>query len=249
MKINLKNKLYLILFSFIIFSCAKREDVVYFNDSQNISTFVQENTPKIQINDKLKVSVYASDATTTAPFNLQSSSTNDTEGRTYIVDENGEIDMPILGKIFVKGLTRIESQKLIQEKVSFYIKNTSVNVAFADFKITVLGEVNTPGTKVLSSEKISIIDAIGLAGDLKINGVRNNIMVIRNTEGQIESHRVDLTSKEIFNSPVYYLAQNDVIYVEPNKSAIQNASSTKTITIVASIIGVLLSLTTIITRL
>ncbi|MBS7332593.1 MAG: polysaccharide biosynthesis/export family protein [Weeksellaceae bacterium] len=249
MKIKLKNILYLIVFSFIIFSCAKRENVVYFNDAQTINTFVQENAPKIQINDKLKVSVYATDATTTAPFNLQSSSTNDTEGKTYLVDQNGAIDMPILGKVNVKGLTRIEAQDLIQEKVSFYIKNTSVNVSFADFKITILGEVNSPGTKVLPSEKVSIIDAIGLAGDLKINGVRNNIMVIRNTEGQVESHRVDLTSKEIFNSPVYYLAQNDVIYVEPNKSAIQNASSTRTITIAASIIGLVLSITTIITRL
>lgn len=249
MKIKLKNILLPFVFTFIIFSCAKREDVVYFNDAQNISTFVQENAPKIQINDKLKVSVYATDATTTAPFNLQSSSTNDTEGKTYLVDQNGQIDMPILGKVNVKGLTRVEAQTLIQEKVSYYIKNTSVNVAFTDFKITILGEVNSPGTKVLPSEKISIIDAIGLAGDLKINGVRNNIMVIRNTEGQVESHRVDLTSKEIFNSPVYYLAQNDVIYVEPNKSAIQNASSTRTITIAASIIGLVLSITTIITRL
>ena len=95
MKIKLKNILYLIVFSFIIFSCAKRENVVYFNDAQTINTFVQENAPKIQINDKLKVSVYATDATTTAPFNLQSSSTNDTEGKTYLVDQNGAIDMPI----------------------------------------------------------------------------------------------------------------------------------------------------------
>jgi polysaccharide biosynthesis/export protein len=242
--------LFLCLFSaLIITSCAKREDVVYFNDAEKISTIVQEVTPKIQKNDKLRVSVYATDPATTAPFNQQSSSSNDVEGKTYLVDENGEIELPILGKVYVKGLTRVEAQKLIQDKVSIYIKNTSVTVSFVDFKITVLGEVNSPGTKSLSSEKVSIIDAIGLAGDLKINGVRNNIMVIRNIEGQVESHRVDLTSSNVFNSPVYYLAQNDVVYVEPNKSAIQNASSTRTITIAASIIGLVLSITTIITRL
>ena len=242
--------LFLCIFSaLIITSCAKRENVVYFNDAEKISTIVQEVTPKIQKNDKLRVSVYATDAATTAPFNQQSSSSNDAEGKTYLVDENGDIEMPILGKVNVKGLTRVEAQKLIQDKVSIYIKNTSVTVSFVDFKITILGEVNSPGTKSLTSEKVSIIDAIGIAGDLKINGVRNNIMVIRNVEGQVESHRVDLTSSNIFNSPVYYLAQNDVVYVEPNKSAIQNASSTRTITIAASIIGLVLSITTIITRL
>lgn len=242
--------LFLCVFTlFIISSCAKREDVVYFNDAEKFNTIVQEVTPKIQKNDKLRVSVYATDPATTAPFNQQSSSTNDTEGKTYLVDDNGEIELPILGKVYVKGLTRVEAEKLIQEKVSVFIRNTSVTVSFVDFKITILGEVNSPGTKTLPSEKVTIIDAIGLAGDLKINGVRKNIMVIRNTEGQVESHRVDLTSAEIFNSPVYYLAQNDVVYVEPNKSAIQNASSTRTITIAASIIGLVLSITTILTRL
>ncbi|HEY4539447.1 MAG TPA: polysaccharide biosynthesis/export family protein [Faecalibacter sp.] len=242
--------LFLCCFSaLIITSCAKREDVVYFNDAEKISTIVEEVTPRIQKNDKLRVSVYAADPATTAPFNQQSSSSNDIEGKTYLVDENGEIELPILGKVNVKGLTRVEAQKLIQDKVAIYIRNATVTVSFVDFKITILGEVNSPGTKTLTSEKVSIIDAIGLAGDLKINGVRNNIMVIRNTEGQVESHRVDLTSSTIFNSPVYYLAQNDVVYIEPNKSAIQNASSTRTITIAASIIGLVLSITTIITRL
>ncbi len=138
----------------------------------------------------------------------------------YTVDEEGNIDFPILGKLKVSGLNRLQLSEMIKQKLikENMIKDPVVTTNFMNFRISVLGEVHAPGIYKIENDKITILEAIGLAKDLTIYGKRSNILVQREINGIITFHRVDLRSEEIYNSPVYYLQQNDVIYVEPNRT-------------------------------
>ena len=197
------------------------------------------------------------------PFNLMGASISSSLGEdggggsgsggsaepTYLIDEEGNIDFPVLGRLELAGLTRIEVKEMIKEKLKIYINDPIVSVRLKNFKITVLGEVVRPGSYVIPNERVTIIEALGLAGDMTIKGERENVMVIRENEGENTYHRVDLTSKTIFESPVYYLAQNDVLYVEPNESRIKESKTSKnTLGIVISIISVALSIITLAVR-
>ena len=166
------------------------------------------------------------------------------------MDKNGDIEVPVLGKIHVAGLTRLELAGVIKNKLieGEYIKDPTVEVRFKGAKILLLGEVNSPGVKELPSDRVTILDAIGLGGDLPPTAKRNNIQVIREENGERKSYTVDLTSSEdIFNSPVYYMQQNDVVYVEPNKSINVKGSSALTyLSAGGSIIGVLASVLSLI---
>ena len=134
----------------------------------------------------------------------------------------------------------MDATVLLKEKLSAYINNPVVNIQILNFKVTVLGEVNTPGTFKIPNERITILEALGLAGDLKITGVRKNVLVIRDNNGEKEEFRVNLTDRELFNSPIYYLQQNDVVYVEPNAASRSNSTIWKTTG------GVFISLTSLI---
>jgi len=139
--------------------------------------------------------------------------------QTYIVDNTGTVNYPVIGRIPLAGLTKSQAIDHVRELVSDYIKDPVVNIKIVSFKVTVLGEVLKPGTIPVSQEKISILDAIGAVGDLTIYGNRKNVLLIReNNDGTISNFRVDLTSADLFNSPYYYLQQNDKIVVEPNKA-------------------------------
>jgi polysaccharide export outer membrane protein len=139
--------------------------------------------------------------------------------QTYIVDHDGNINYPVIGRISLAGLAKSQAIERIRGLVSNYIKDPVVNIKIMSFKVTVLGEVLKPGNVPVSQEKISILDAIGAVGDLTIYGDRKNVILIReNNDGTIDRHKIDLTSSELFNSPYYYLQQNDKIYVEPNKT-------------------------------
>ena len=134
----------------------------------------------------------------------------------------------------------MEATNLIKEKVSSYINNPVVNIQILNFKVTVLGEVKNPGTFKIPNERVTILEAIGLAGDLKITGLRKNILVIRDNNGQKTEFRADLTDNKLFNSPIYYLQQNDVVYVEPNTASRVQSTVLKTTG------GVLISLSSLI---
>ena len=247
MKNNLK-KLLVLCLPLFIFSCATREQLVYFqgNDQETLNSIYEQNVPKIQANDILAIGVTAADARATEPFNQSSNSTDGSYKVTYTVDENGMIDFPVLGQVKLGGLTRTEAIETLRSQLSKYIKDPGANVTFTNFRVSVMGEVQKPGTFTLPNERVSILEALSMAGDLTIQGVRSNVMVIREQNGVKETHRVDLTSREALDSPVFYLAQNDVIYVEPNKSRIQ--SSVVNYSIFLSIAGIIISVISVLSR-
>ncbi len=253
----MKNKIFNLLIVIVILtisSCASKKELVYFQGDQQSTTKYEEYIPKIQSSDMLAISVSAADIKATEPFNQQSiyqvnsGMQNNPYAKVYTVDENGYINYPLIGNVKVGGLTRTEAENELKSKISKYIVNPGVNINFTNFRISVLGEVAKPGNFTIPSERVSILDALGMAGDLTINGVRSNIMVIREQNGQKQTYNVDLTSKEILNSPVYYLAQNDVIYVEPNSAKISSSKFTPNYSLWISVAGVIISVIAVISK-
>ncbi len=223
---------------FIISSCATKEDVVYFQNAKDFETIVDTDsfTTKFKVNDILSIYVSTYDLDAVKPFNLfKSNGGTNSEPIDYLVDNDGNIDYPVLGKIKLLGLTVEEAKELFKEKLSDYLKNPIVNIRILNYRISVLGEVRSPGRYNISGERITLLEALSLAGDLTIKGKRKNVLVIRDFNGNKTYTRVDITNKELFNSPVYYLTQNDVVYVEPNNSAISGASGDTRIATIISI--------------
>ena len=144
------------------------------------------------------------------------------------------------------GLSPDELRMLLREKLSDYLKDPIINIQIRNYTITVLGAVSSPGNYQVVGEQLTILEALGLAGDLTIRGKRENVLVIRDYEGTKVYQRVDLTSKDLFKSPAYYITQNDVIYVEPNKTGIRETSIGQNTTLTISIISLLITTTAII---
>ncbi len=250
-----------ILLSFIIAlslftSCASRKDLVYFQpDSTELNTSFELNAPKLQAGDILAISVTADDIRATEPFNQISPYNNSGTLQntnpfipTYAIDVNGNIDFPKLGLVKLAGKSRTQAMDYLKSQLSKYIVNPGLSMEVRNFKITVLGEVKNPGSFPINNDRITILEALGLAGDLTINGVRNNILVIREQNGVKEEFRVDLTKRNVLNSPVYYLAQNDVVYVEPNGAKIQSSKYTQNTTIFVSIASLIITIVAVIVR-
>lgn len=236
--------LLLILTSVLYFSCVTTKKAAYFRDMPDTTKFkvVEEAiyyTPSIQQDDILQVSIETLDADATAPLNQESPSVwqvNNTgiaaaPGRSnvtgYLVDREGYVLLPLIGKIMAKGQTTSQIRDDIRAKATAYYKDPVVNVRFANFKITVLGEVARPATYIMPNEKVTLLDALGVAGDLTIYGRRENVLLIRAKDGKKELIRFDLNNSEIFSSPYYYLQQGDVVYVEPNKAKIISTDATR----------------------
>lgn len=242
-------------------SCASTKNVPYFKDINTEMDSKMETTaaftePKIQVDDILSLSIFTIDDKSGMVVNQvgsQALSTNtgaaNTLGATpptagFLVDKNGEIDLSVIGKVKLTGLTTFEARDLIKTKAAVFYTNPNVQVRFANFKVTVLGEVARPATYVVPNEKVTVLDALGLAGDLTIYGKRENVKLIRENNGKKEFAILNLNSKELFNSPYYYLKQNDVLYIEPSKgkAASLNQSRTQTFALLASITSVLIVL-------
>ncbi|WP_159634853.1 polysaccharide biosynthesis/export family protein [Sphingobacterium composti Ten et al. 2007 non Yoo et al. 2007] len=256
----MKRKTLYILFilSLTILSCASRKDLVYFqpSDTVELRTNYENNTPKLQAGDILAISVTADDVRATQPFN-QISAYQGTNGTiqstnpfipTYAIDNNGFIDFPKLGKIKLAGKTRTEAIDYLRTEVSKYIVSPGISMEIRNFRVTILGEVKSPGTYPINNDRITLLEAIGLAGDLTINGVRKNVLVVREQNGVKSEYRVDLTSRNALNSPVFYLAQNDVVYVEPNGARIQSSKYTQNTSIFVSVASIVIGLITLIVR-
>nr|WP_315401964.1 polysaccharide biosynthesis/export family protein [uncultured Sphingobacterium sp.] len=238
-------------------SCGSRKNMVYLQpDSTQINTLYSQFIPKIQSNDILTIAVTAADPKVTAPFNPVSSMSGGAMNQTvdlalrptYTVDDNGQINLPMLGKVHVAGLTRLEAIEKIRSELGQYIKDPGVNINFNNFRVSVLGEVARPGSFIVPTERLTVLEALGMAGDLTIRGVRNNVTLIRENQGHKTIHRLDLTKQETLNSPYYYLAQNDVIYVEPNKSQINNSKLGANTNIIISIAGLIITVISVLTR-
>lgn len=238
-------------------SCGSRRNMVYLQpDSIQINTIYEQYIPKIQSNDILTIVVTAADPKVTAPFNPLSTmmSTNLTQQTdlalrpTYTVNEKGNISFPILGEVQLAGLTRTQAIEKLRTDLSQYIKDPGVNINFNNFRVSVLGEVARPGSFIMPTERVTILEALSMAGDLTIRGIRENVLLIREVDGQKTMHRLDLTQQKTLNSPYYYLAQNDVIYVEPNKAQINNSKLGSNTNVIISIAGLLITVISVLTR-
>lgn len=249
-----------ILLGFIIIlgllsSCASRKEIVYFQtDSTALNTAFDMQAPKLQAGDILTISVTADDIKVTAPFNqinsYQVGALQNTNPfiPTYTIDKLGNIEFPKLGTVHLAGLTRLEAIELLRGKVKNYILDPGININIQNFRVTVIGEVLRPGTFTVENDRISLLEAISLAGDLTINGVRNNILVVREENGKKIEYRVDLTKRNSLNSPVYFLKQNDIIYVEPNGAKIQSSKYTQNTSIFVSIAGLIITIIAVIVK-
>lgn len=236
----------------LFFSCTPKKDILYY---QNIDTLtsgkINSYEVRIQSDDLLSINVTAEDPEIAIPFNLgassstASSASSGTSTSIYLVDSNGYIDFPVLGRIKVAGLLRSELVELLQTKLQTYIKKPIVNLRITNFKVALQGEVNAPGVYPVNSERITLVEALSMAGDLTIYGKRENILIIRETNGVKTFNRVDVTKADFIDSPFYYLAQNDVIYVEPNKTKINNAKIGADTGIIMSAVSILMTLITL----
>ncbi|AYN68433.1 polysaccharide export protein [Euzebyella marina] len=249
-KINniLTSILTLTLLASIITSCASRKEVVYFQNTGDFETLVDKNsfTPKFKVDDLVSIYVSTLDSEASAPFNLFRGASEGglrPEQVDYLIDKDGEIDFPVIGKIKIAGLSAEEVRILLRDRLSEYLKDPIINIRLRNFSVTVLGEVNRPGTYPVNGERINVLEALGLAGDLTIKGKRENVMVIRDFDGTKVYTRINLTNKDALSSPVYYLTQNDVVYVEPNNSAIKTSSLDNRASIYVSIASLLITST------
>lgn len=241
-------------------SCGSTKDVAYFQNSQDVdlsnSQFLYD--ARIMPKDQLTITVSTIDQNAALPFNLtvptpytaaSRSSYSQAMLQMYLVDNDGNINFPIIGSLHVGGMTKSEAEDMIQAKIKPYmsdVENPIVTVRMPGYQITVMGEVNRPGTFTVSREKITILEALAQAGDLTIYGVRNNVKLIReDAQGRKSISEINLNDANIINSPNYYLQQNDVIYVTPNKVKAQNSSVGSMTTLWFSATSILISLTSL----
>lgn len=208
-------------------ACNSSQKVIYVEDIQpNQLIALQEDKPiRLKPGDKLSIVVHSRDKDIVSMFNLNNGTSNNgisdnNDHANYTVDAEGKIDIPVLGPINVEGLTRTEVSNLIKYKLlaNKLVRDPTVSVDYADMGYYVIGEVKAPGRKTITRDKINLLEAIAEAGDLTINGLRENVLVLRTVDGQQIPYRVDLTKVEsLYGSPAYYLQQDDFIYVLPNQ--------------------------------
>ena len=241
-------------------SCGSTKKVAYFQNSDEVdfskSQFLYD--ARIMPKDILTITVNTINPDAAAPFNLTvpTAFSNQTRGtysqavlQSYLVDNDGYIEYPILGRIEVLGLTKSMCEKMIHDKILPYLnanENPVVTVRMSNYKISVLGEVARPGMFTVGNEKINILEALAQAGDLTIYGVRDRVKLIReNAAGRKEIHTLNLNDANLISSPYYYLQQNDIVIVEPNKVKSQNSSVGSMTTLWFSATSILISLTSL----
>ncbi len=232
-------------------SCATKESIVLFQDdeqkdaqntSENVSYLYENGT--IQKNDILKVSVSALDMMSVAAFvtdNIQARTPEQFLLDGFKVNENGKINLPLVGEVEVLGLTLNQASVFIQRELSKSIIDPIVNLNFLNFRFTILGEVNNPGTFTVYNPKINLIQALGLAGDITITGKRNNIKLIREVGGTMTTTIIDLTKSDFIGTDVFYLQKDDIIYIEPSFTRITNSGYIGPLGSIATFISLLLS--------
>jgi polysaccharide export outer membrane protein len=252
---NLRNLFYLV-FTIVMSSCGSTKNVPYF---QNVSEFGSSklqvtsvfHDPTIQPDDILSISIFTIDPATSMVVNqlgtqalgasqINGANTN-LSANGFLVDRDGEIQLSVVGKVKMAGLTTSQARDLIQNLAAKSFNSPNVQVRFSNFKVTVLGEVSRPATYTVPNERLTVLDALGLAGDLTIYGKRENLLLIRDNNGEKQFERLNLNSNSLFNSPFYYLKQNDVLYVEPNKgkAASLNSARTQTFSMIGTVLSVL----------
>lgn len=261
-----KGKLTILLAALAFTSCQSYKQVPYLQDSQMPVFNSQEQSivtslydARIMPKDLLTIVVSCPEEPELAePFNLTVSSPISNSGnryltsqpvlQQYLVDNEGNIDFPVIGTIQLGGLTKSEAEQLIKEKLSpQFHKMPIVTVRMTNYKISVLGEVARPGMFTVNNEKVNIFEALALAGDMTIYGIRDNVKLVReNSDGKREIVMLNLNDKDILNSPYYYMQQNDILYITPNKTKSKTSAISSSTTIWFSVVSSLVSLATLV---
>ena len=224
--------LFISALALVLTSCKPQKEMLYFPElakdgdiAQLIPDSVKNYETPIAPDDMLAITVTALDPNAVAIFNLpmqnflapgETTLTTTASLKTYMVDSNGYIDYPVLGRIKVLGKTRDQVAQMLKERISEYVEDPIVSVQCTNYKFTILGEVTKPGAYEFGSERITILDALGKANDMTIYGNHTNVLLIREQNGVRSFHRIDLSQPDVFTSPYYYIQRNDIIYVEPN---------------------------------
>ena len=236
----MRKKSFIIIFSFVLFflsSCTSKKKLDYLQNIESVALEASMKNAKstIQPNDQLVIMVTAKDMDVVKPFNQNFSSgqilqyslpsnnapaqsQTSASGPTYMVDSQGNIEFPVIGKINTENKTTEELRDILKKEISKYVLNPQVSVRNTNYKITVLGEVNRPGTYNIPDAQTTLLEVLGFAGDLTIYGNRTDVLVVRNIDGVMSKERIDLTKADFINSPYFYLKQNDVIIVSPNET-------------------------------
>lgn len=244
-------------------SCTSYKNVPYMQDIETVNNYGKEiplYDAKIMPKDLLSITVNTTDPQAAAPFNLtmqtnlnvalaqNAYTTAQPTLQQYLVNNKGEIDFPVIGRIKVGGLTKNQAEDLIREKLQPYLKEAPiVTVRMSNYKISVLGEVARPGSFTVSNEKVNVLEALAMAGDMTVYGVRTNVKLIReDADGKREIIPLDLTKSDLVLSPYFYLKQNDILYVTPNETKAKSSDIGTTTTTWISATSILISLASLI---
>ena len=254
---SLSSRFILLCMAVVAVSCTSAKDILYF---QNIDTVTPEKIeakyePVIHKDDKLQIIISGPDKTVITPYNFTLSDNVAGSMQTaqsvvpYLVDSNGNIDMPGLDRIHVEGMRRTDLVDYITRtlKEQGLVKEPVVSVSFLNYKVTVLGEVRNPGTYTVGSERITVLQALGMAGDLLITAERRDIILIRDVDGEQTHTKIDLTDSNLLNSPYFYIHQNDVIYVPQSSTRIaQGTAATSLWSVSLSSVSTLIAVVTMV---
>ncbi len=252
----------LILIALTFGSCVSSKEIVYFqntassnnnNDAQVDNVNSSEFETTLKADDLLLIIVSSPDPIAAAPFNLPvvgiaragsdvASAGGQQQLQTYLVDRDGNIHFPVLGSLKVAGLTKSQALDMLMAELKKYINQPIVNLRIANYKISVFGEVAKPGSFTLASERISLPEALSMAGDMTIYGLRHEIIVLRDVNGVKTYNSVDITKADFINSPYYYLGQNDVVYVKPNKTRVNSAAIGPNTSIIITSVSLLITI-------
>lgn len=243
-------------------SCTSYKNVPYMQDIETVNNYGKEiplYDAKIMPKDLLSITVNTTDPQAAAPFNLtvqtpinagltNITTTTQPSLQQYLVNNEGEIDFPVIGRIKVGGLTKNQAENLIREKLQPYLKEVPiVTVRMSNYKISVLGEVAKPGSFTVSNEKVNVLEALAMAGDMTVYGVRTNVKLVReDADGKREIIPLDLTKSDLVLSPYFYLKQNDILYVTPNETKAKSSDIGTTTTTWISATSILISLASLI---
>jgi polysaccharide export outer membrane protein len=240
-------------------SCTSYKNVPYMQDVETVNAAVQTQAAydaRIMPKDLLTITVSTTDPEASEPFNLTVQTAVSASSRSltsqpmlqqYLVNNDGTVEFPILGSLQLGGLTKGEAEDMIREKLKPYLVETPiVTVRMVNYKISVLGEVSRPGTFTISNEKINVLEALAQAGDMTVYGLRDNVRLIReDAEGKQHIYTLNLNDADIVLSPYYYMQQNDILYVQPNKAKAKNSDIGSSTTLWFSATSILISLTSL----
>ena len=255
---KIKKLLLLGLFIVLVTSCTSYKSVPYLQNPEVVNNYGKElpmYDAKIMPKDLLSITINTTDPQAAAPFNLtvqtpmnaavtNINTTTQPTLQLYLVNNQGEIDFPVIGRLLVGGLTKNQSEDLIREKLKPYLKETPiVTVRLSNYKISVLGEGTRPGSFTVSNEKVNVLEALAMAGDMTVYGIRDNVKLIReDANGKREIINLNLNDADFIISPYYYLKQNDIIYVTPNKTKAKNSDIGNSTTLWFSATSILVSI-------